>query len=71
MTNITTMADPGRLNGTGLTDAQFLKLFTGEVLTAFNENNIMRGLQARSGQQRRDHPSSQHGQGFSHGPGPS
>lgn len=44
MTNISTMAAPGQLNGTGLTDAQFLKLFTGEVLTAFAENNIMKGL---------------------------
>ena len=44
MTNIFTMAAPGQLNGTGLTDAQFLKLFTGEVLTALAENNIMKGL---------------------------
>ena len=44
MTNISIMAAPGQLNGQGLTDAQFLKVFTGEVLKAFNENNIMKGL---------------------------
>ena len=44
MTNISIMSAPGQLNGQGLTDAQFLKLFTGEVLTAFAENNIMKGL---------------------------
>ena len=44
MTNISIMAAPGQLNGQGLTDAQFLKIFTGEVLKAFNETNIMKGL---------------------------
>ena len=38
------LAAPGQLNGTGLTDAQFLKIFTGEILTAFDENNVMKGL---------------------------
>lgn len=44
MTNISTLASPGQLNGTGATDAQFLKIFSGEVLTAFDENNVMKGL---------------------------
>ena len=44
MSNINIMAAPGQLNGTGLTDAQFLKVFTGEVMTAFAENNVMKGL---------------------------
>ncbi len=44
MASINTMAAPGQLNGQGLTDAQFLKIFTGEILTAFDENNIMKSL---------------------------
>jgi len=44
MTNISILAAPGQLNGTGLTDAQFLKIFSGEVLTAFDEHNIMKSL---------------------------
>lgn len=44
MSNINIMAAPGQLNGTGLTDAQFLKIFSGEVLKAFDEHNIMKGL---------------------------
>lgn len=35
---------PGQLNGTGLSDAQFLKIFSGEVMTAFEERNVMKGL---------------------------
>lgn len=44
MANINIMAAPGQLNGTGLTDAQFLKIFTGEILAAFDENNVMKEL---------------------------
>lgn len=44
MADITMISYPGQLNGEGLTDAQFLKLFSGEVLTAFNEHNVMQGL---------------------------
>ena len=35
---------PGQNNGAGVSDALFLKLFAGEVLTAFNENNVMKAL---------------------------
>lgn len=31
----------GMINGTGADDALFLKLFSGEVLTAFDETNVM------------------------------
>lgn len=41
---INIMSAPGQLSGMGLTDEQFLKVFTGEVLTAFDENNVMQGL---------------------------
>ena len=44
MADISTLSAPGQLNGTGLTDAQFLKIFTGEILAAFAENNVMKGL---------------------------
>lgn len=44
MADITMLSTPGQLNGTGLTDAQFLKIFSGEVLTAFDEHNVMQGL---------------------------
>jgi hypothetical protein len=44
MADINIMAAPGQLNGSGDRDAQFLKVFTGEVLTAFTENNVMKGL---------------------------
>lgn len=43
MTNLN-MTFPGQLNGAGATDAQFLKVFTGEVLTAFAEKNVMKAL---------------------------
>jgi hypothetical protein len=33
----------GMINGTGDTDALFLKVFSGEVLTAFAETNVMQG----------------------------
>lgn len=35
---------PGQNNLQGATDAMFMKVFTGEVLTAFNEVNIMKNL---------------------------
>lgn len=44
MANINIMTAPGQLNGQGLTDAQFLKIFMGEVLTAFDETNVMKAL---------------------------
>ena len=31
----------GAVNGTGASDALFLKVFSGEVLTAFAETNVM------------------------------
>jgi hypothetical protein len=36
-----TVLSLGQINGAGATDALFLKLFSGEVLTAFNETNVM------------------------------
>lgn len=39
-----TLSRPGQINKTGDADALFLKLFAGEVLTAFKEVNIMEGL---------------------------
>ena len=39
-----TLSRPGQVNKTGDADALFLKLFAGEVLTAFKEVNIMEGL---------------------------
>jgi hypothetical protein len=44
MANINILAAPGQLDGNGPTDAQFLKVFTGEVLTAFAEHNVMKDL---------------------------
>ena len=38
------MSRPGQVNKTGAVDAMFLKLFLGEVLTAFDEKNIMKDL---------------------------
>ena len=35
-----TLARPGQVNGAGSADTLFLKLFGGEVLTAFRENNV-------------------------------
>lgn len=35
---------PGQINKAGETDSMFLKMFAGEVLTAFTETNIMQGL---------------------------
>ena len=37
-----TLSYPGQKNLTGLTDAQFRDIFTGEVITAFDEHNIMK-----------------------------
>ena len=42
--NMLTMSRPGQVNNTGEIDALFLKMFAGEVLTAFDENNIMKDL---------------------------
>lgn len=36
-----TVLSLGQINGAGAGDALFLKLFSGEVLTAFNETNVM------------------------------
>jgi hypothetical protein len=38
-----TPSQPGQVNGAGSATALFLKLFAGEVLTAFNETNVMSG----------------------------
>lgn len=38
------MSRPGQVNKSGAVDAMFLKLFLGEVLTAFDEKNIMKDL---------------------------
>jgi hypothetical protein len=35
-----TVLRPGQINGAGSTDALFLKLFAGEVLTQFHAKNI-------------------------------
>jgi hypothetical protein len=35
---------PGQIDGAGATDALFLKQYSGEILTAFNEKNVMMGL---------------------------
>ena len=37
-----TLSYPGQQNLTGLTDKQFRDIFTGEVITAFDEHNIMK-----------------------------
>lgn len=34
----------GQVNGAGATDAMFLKLFAGEVMTAYEENNVFQAL---------------------------
>ena len=39
-----TLTYPGQSQGRGMTDANFLIVFSGEVLTSFGENNIMKGL---------------------------
>lgn len=39
-----TASRPGQANGSGATDALFLKVFPGEILTAFNANNVMMPL---------------------------
>lgn len=39
-----TVARPGQILGSGSTDALFLKVFSGEVLTTFTTENIMLGL---------------------------
>jgi len=44
MTNATPMRI-GQVNSAGATDALFLKVYGGEVLTAFEENNVMKDLQ--------------------------
>lgn len=36
-----TPSPPGQVNGAGATDALFLKVFGGEVLSAFRDNNVM------------------------------
>ena len=38
------LSRPGQVNKTGDTDAMFLKVFAGEVLTAFEEVNVMKDL---------------------------
>ena len=38
------MSRPGQVNKSGAVDAMFLKVFLGEVLTAFDEHNIMKEL---------------------------
>jgi len=43
MTNLTP-SRVGQINGAGATDALFLKVFPGEILTAFNANNVMMPL---------------------------
>lgn len=44
MPNQLTMSRPGQQNKTGAVDALFMKVFTGEVMTAFAEVNIMKDL---------------------------
>jgi len=39
-----TPSRPGQINGSGATDALFLKVFPGEILTSFNANNVMMNL---------------------------
>lgn len=39
-----TLSYPGQANKTGQTDVLFMKVFTGEVLTAFAERNVMKDL---------------------------
>lgn len=39
-----TVSRIGQVNGANATDALFLKLFAGEVITQFEEKNIMMGL---------------------------
>jgi hypothetical protein len=36
-----TVSRVGQVNGSGDVDALFLKVFAGEVLTAFSEKNVM------------------------------
>lgn len=36
-----TIASPGQVNSAGDAKALYLKMFAGEVLTAFAENNVM------------------------------
>lgn len=43
MSNLT-LSYPGQANLTGAVDANFMKIFTGEVMTAFDEVNIMKDL---------------------------
>lgn len=40
MANATVLA-VGQINGAGATDALFLKMFAGELLTAFDEANVV------------------------------
>lgn len=44
MPNELTMSRPGQQNKAGAVDALFMKVFTGEVMTAFAEVNIMKDL---------------------------
>lgn len=44
MANELTMSRPGQQNKAGAVDALFMKVFTGEVMTAFAEVNIMKDL---------------------------
>ena len=39
-----TVTNPGQVNNAGNSRALFLKVFSGEVLTAFHANNIALGL---------------------------
>jgi hypothetical protein len=43
MANATVLAG-GQINGSGATDALFLKVYGGEVLTAFDQNNVVMPL---------------------------
>jgi len=43
MANATVLAG-GQINGAGATDALFLKVYGGEVLTAFDQNNVVMPL---------------------------
>lgn len=39
-----TVSSPGQVNAAGAADALFLKVFSGEVMTAFEETNVMKPL---------------------------
>lgn len=43
MTDATNLTRPGQINGAGAVDATFLKLFSGEVLAAFQQEQVTKG----------------------------